>query len=151
MYESFVRSRIVRPLSRVIDADNSILGRLSSAVAKSLLQGEDIVIVNAEKAIVTGNARTTIMRYIQRSGIRTKSNPLKGPFFPRTPEGIVRRTVRGMLPWKKPRGKTAFKRLKVCRGIPRDFSETPLERVQDADASNLRCKFITVGDIALRV
>ncbi|MHA2231425.1 MAG: 50S ribosomal protein L13 [Candidatus Hodarchaeales archaeon] len=138
-------------MSRVIDADNSILGRLSSAVAKSLLQGEDIVIVNAEKAIVTGNARTTIMRYIQRSGIRTKSNPLKGPFFPRTPEGIVRRTVRGMLPWKKPRGKTAFKRLKVCRGIPRDFSETPLERVQDADASTLRCKFITVGDIALRV
>lgn len=138
-------------MPRVIDADNSILGRLSSVVAKSLLQGEDIVIVNAEKAIVTGNARTTIVRYIQRSGIRTKSNPLKGPFFPRTSEGIVRRTVRGMLPWKKPRGKTAFKRLKVCRGIPRDFLETPLERVQNADASNLRCKFITVGDIALRV
>lgn len=138
-------------LPRVIDADNSILGRLSSKVAKSLLQGEEIVIVNAEKAIVTGNARTTITRYIQRSKIRTKTNPLRGPFFPRTPEGIVRRTVRGMLPWKKPRGKTAYKRLKVCRGVPNDLLDLPLEKIQEADASNVRCKYTTVGDIALRV
>ncbi|MFX0114863.1 MAG: 50S ribosomal protein L13 [Candidatus Hodarchaeota archaeon] len=138
-------------MPKVIDADNSILGRLSSAVAKELLQGEEIVIVNAEKAIVTGNARTTITRYIQRSKIRTKSNPLRGPFFPRTPEGIVRRTVRGMLPRKKARGKEAYGRLKVFRSIPKDFSDTPLEKIQTADASNLRCKFITVGDIALRV
>jgi large subunit ribosomal protein L13 len=138
-------------LPKVIDADNAILGRLSSTVAKELLQGEEIVIVNAEKAIVTGNARTTITRYIQRSNIRTKTNPLKGPFFPRTPEGIVRRTVRGMLPRKKPRGKAAYGRLKVFRSIPKDYLDTPLEKIQAADASNLRCKFITVGDIALRV
>lgn len=138
-------------MTRIIDADNSILGRLSSIIAKCLLQGEEIAIVNAEKAVVTGNPQTTIKRYIQRSKIRTKTNPLKGPFFPRTPEGIVRKTVRGMLPWKKPRGKTAYGHLKVYRGIPTEFSDVSLERIEDADASNIHYKFLTVEDIALRL
>jgi len=56
-----------------------------------------------------------------------------------------------MLPWKKPRGKTAYGHLKVYRGIPTEFSDVSLERIEDADASNIHCKFLTVEDIALRL
>ena len=138
-------------MRRIIDAENLILGRMSSVIAKRLLEGEDIIIVNAEKAVITGKPRTTYNHYIQRSKIRTKTNPLQGPFFPRTPEGIVRKTVRGMLPWKRPRGKNAFKRLKVYRGIPKLFLDENLEKIKEADATHLRCKYVTTDDIALRV
>ena len=39
----------------VINAEKHILGRMSTNVAKRILNGEDVIIVNAEKAIITGN------------------------------------------------------------------------------------------------
>ena len=38
----------------VIDASGHILGRLSTNVAKRILNGEDVIVVNAEKAIIIG-------------------------------------------------------------------------------------------------
>jgi ribosomal protein L13 len=45
----------------VIDADGAVLGRLCTAVAKRLLKGEEIAIVNSEKAIVIGKKVTINM------------------------------------------------------------------------------------------
>jgi large subunit ribosomal protein L13 len=129
-----------------IDASNAILGRLASRVAKLALEGNSIVIANAEKAIVSGERRWLIERYKKRREIGI---PPKGPKFPRTPDGIVRRAIRGMLPWKKDRGRKAFRRIKVFVGIPEKYKDRKFERIKEADLarSNIK-KYLTVGALA---
>ncbi|MEM3754809.1 MAG: uL13 family ribosomal protein, partial [Candidatus Bathyarchaeia archaeon] len=38
----------------IIDAKNSILGRLASYIAKKILQGNHVIVINVEKAIISG-------------------------------------------------------------------------------------------------
>ena len=104
----------------VIDATGLILGRMASVVAKRLLLGEEITIVNAEKAVIVGNKEEILERYREK---RERGHKYKGPFFPKMPHLIVKRTIRGMLPWKTKRGREAFKRLKVHIGVPEDLKE----------------------------
>ncbi len=134
---------------RVINAEGLILGRLASKVAKMLLEGEEIIIVNAEKAIITGNREDIFAKYKQRTELRTRTNPRKGPFYPKRSDEIVRRTVRGMLPWKTDRGRKAFKRLKVYVGVPKEFKDRELETISEAHISRLATpKYVTVGEVA---
>ncbi|NJE27143.1 50S ribosomal protein L13 [Thermococcus sp. MV5] len=114
-----------------------------------LLEGEEVVIVNAEKAIITGNREDIFAKYKQRTELRTRTNPRKGPFYPKRSDEIVRRTVRGMLPWKTDRGRKAFKRLKVYVGIPKEFEGRELETISEAHMSKLATpKYVTVGEVA---
>ncbi|AFL94798.1 50S ribosomal protein L13 [Thermococcus cleftensis] len=134
---------------RIINAEGLILGRLASKVAKMLLEGEEVVIVNAEKAIITGNREDIFAKYKQRTELRTRTNPRKGPFYPKRSDEIVRRTVRGMLPWKTDRGRKAFKRLRVYVGIPKEFEGRELETISEAHMSRLATpKYVTVGEVA---
>jgi len=135
----------------VIDAENLILGRLASFVAKKLLEGTAIVIVNAEKAVLTGNRKYLLNRYKQRTQIKTKSNPRRGPFWPRTPHGILKKTIRGMLPWKKAKGKQAHKRLKVYTGLPNEYREAKLHSIPDADAAKTYSPITTLLRIAMEI
>lgn len=132
----------------VIDASNLILGRLASTVAKRLLNGERIIIVNAERAMVSGNKESVIEEAKSRLEIRTLGAKSKSPKHPRRPDGIVRRTVRGMLPWDKPKGKEAYKRLKVCVGIPNDLKKTTHQTLFEASAIGIRTSLTTIGEIA---
>ncbi len=95
---------------RVINADGLILGRMASIIAKRLLLGEEIVIVNAEKAIISGKKESKVR---EAKEFLEVGRPEVGPFHYKRPDRIVRRTVRGMLPYKQPKGKQAYKRLKV--------------------------------------
>ncbi|CAD5243624.1 50S ribosomal protein L13 [Thermococcus camini] len=134
---------------RIINAEGLILGRLASKVAKMLLEGEEIVIVNAEKAIITGNREDIFAKYKQRTELRTRTNPRKGPFYPKRSDEIVRRTVRGMLPWKTDRGRKAFKRLKVYVGVPKEFEGRELETISETHSSRIATpKYVTVGEVA---
>ena len=45
---------------KVYDAENMVVGRLGSKAAKAAILGDKVVIVNAEKAIITGKRRTVI-------------------------------------------------------------------------------------------
>jgi len=134
---------------RIINAEGLILGRLASKVAKMLLEGEEIVIVNADKAIITGNREDIFAKYKQRTELRTRSNPRRGPFYPKRSDEIVRRTIRGMLPWKTDRGRKAYRRLKVYAGVPREFQGKEFETIIEADASRIATpKYVTVGEVA---
>ena len=110
-------------MGMLIDATNLILGRMASIVAKHLLAGEEVTIINAEKAVVTGRRKEIFDEYDARMRIRSLTNPRKGPFHPRRPDDLVRRTVRGMLPYDKPKGREAYKRLRVYVGAPPDVQE----------------------------
>lgn len=130
----------------VYDAENQILGRLASVIAKKLLEGEKVFVVNCEKAVLSGDPKFKIQFYLER---RRRGDPKKGPFFPRYPDAIFRRTVRGMLPWHKPKGRKAFKNLKVFIGLPEEFKDKKLEKVKDADASKLKTKYITLEELSI--
>ncbi|MHA1268896.1 MAG: 50S ribosomal protein L13 [Candidatus Helarchaeota archaeon] len=134
----------------IIDANNLILGRMASIIAKRLLLGEKIIIVNAEKAVISGKYKHIINSYKKRLEIHTLTNPLRGPFHPRKPDRIVRKTIRGMLPWKKPRGRKAYHNLRVFTGVPNQYVESSnqFETLEDASISRLKEKFIRISDIS---
>lgn len=135
----------------VIDATNLILGRLASVVATRLLQGEKVAIINAEKAVITGYKKAIVSRYKSKLKIRTHTAPWKGPFHYRRPDRIVKRTIRGMLPWKKPKGKAAYKRLRVYIGLPEYLSQTPAQTISGADVKKSDSKYITVETLSNEV
>ncbi len=103
----------------VIDATNAILGRLASYAAKQSLLGKKVVIVNCSKAVLTGRKQMIVDEYgtFRRRG----GTSMKGPFFPKIPERIVKRTVRGMLAYQKGRGDDAFKRVICYNNTPKEY------------------------------
>ncbi len=107
------------PKGTVVDASGLVLGRAASVIAQRLLRGELIVVVNAEKSVVTGS-RASVLGHYRES--RARGSVRSGPHFPRYPDRIFRRTVRGMLPHLKTRGKEALDRLTVHIGVPPELS-----------------------------
>lgn len=105
----------------VVDGENCILGRLASYVAKEALKGEEVNIVNADKIVILGNPNIIVGKYTQRRGIRDPAKPVKSPKFPRRPDLFVKKSIRGMLPWKSKRGREAFRRIKAYMGIPKEY------------------------------
>lgn len=134
-----------RMRATIIDASGLILGRLASRVAKRVLIGEDIVVVNAEKAVITGSKENIVEEFKTRLGTRTLGSQKKAPKHPRRPDTYVGRVVRGMLPWKKPKGKRAYRRLKVYIGVPEGLGEVPIQTFPEA-RKNTRPS-MTVGEL----
>lgn len=136
------------PPEEIVDASNLILGRMASYVAKKALTGNRMVVVNAERAIISGTKQRVVARAKQKLKTRTLGNLEKGPTHPRKPDGYVRRVIRGMLPWKKSGGKEAFHRVHVYIGTPEEYRNKPATKIADADASKLRVPYITVARLS---
>jgi len=134
--------------STVIDASGLILGRMASIVAKRLLSGEAIIIVNAEKAILSGRR---LSRLNEAKAFLDIGHPGKGPFHPRRPDQIVRRTVRGMLPHRKPKGVNALRQLKVFLGVPVELKTIPFQTIPSAQVGKLKCPYVTIEDLAKQI
>ena len=60
----------------LLDAKDKILGRFCSQVAKKALLGEQIVIINAKDAIISGTKRSIHEKYLAKLNISKKSNQL---------------------------------------------------------------------------
>ncbi len=127
----------------VVDASGAVLGRMASIVAKRLLKGEEIAIVNAEKAIILGDEQMVKQEYREKREIGTQR---KGPFFPRMPHMIVKRTIRGMLPYQQPKGREALKRLKCYIGVPDEYKNANMERVGIPEKKPY--KYITIEELS---
>ncbi|MEM7821328.1 MAG: 50S ribosomal protein L13 [Candidatus Aenigmatarchaeota archaeon] len=132
----------------IYDAENQILGRIASKIAKQLLKGEKIFVVNIEKAHISGDPKYIVKKYSEKIN---RGDPKHGPFFPKTPDGIFRRTVRGMLPWDKDKGRKAFKRLRVFIGVPEEFKNKKIEKPESKDVTKLKCRSITLGELSLKL
>ncbi len=115
----------------VVDATGLVLGRAASVIAKRLLGGESIVVVNAEKSVITGARAQVVAHYTEA---RARGSVRSGPHFPRYADRIFRRTVRGMLPHLKTRGKVAYGRLEVHIGVPDAWKDHALETLERAKA-----------------
>ena len=132
----------------VIDAEGLILGRMASIVAKRLLEGEKIEIVNAEGAVVSGKRRLVIK---ERKEFLEVGGRDRGPIHYRKPNTIIRRTIRGMLPYRKPRGRDAYGRLRVHIGVPRELEGVQAESIPVAHLERLKGRYVTVGEIAKNI
>jgi large subunit ribosomal protein L13 len=101
-----------------------LLGRLASFAAKQSLLGKEISIVNCNEVVVSGKPKSIIGEYKE---MRDKGgSSLKGPFFPRLPERIVKRTIRGMLSHRQGRGRDALKRIKCYNETPVEFEKSKM-------------------------
>jgi large subunit ribosomal protein L13 len=132
----------------IVDAKGLILGRLASNVAKLLLQGETVIILNAEKAAISGKKQQIVQ---EAKAFLEVGHPRKGPLHPRRPDKIVSRTVRGMLPRRKPKGVAAYKRLRVYLGAPLEFEDKKIQTIPEASADKLKSPYITVGELAKEI
>jgi large subunit ribosomal protein L13 len=127
----------------IIDAEGATLGRLSTNAAKNLLNGEEIAIVNSEKAIISGKKPSIKEHYKQKIEVGTYR---KGPFFPRMPDRIVKRSIRGMIPYQTPHGRAAYKRLKCYIGIPKEFEGKNFEKIKEAEKKPV--DYITIKELS---
>tara|TARA_Y100000310_G_scaffold333976_1_gene412667 strand:- start:2176 stop:2586 length:411 start_codon:yes stop_codon:yes gene_type:complete len=130
----------------VIDATDLIVGRLATFSAKKALQGETVRIINAEKAIITGNKTQIFEKY---KTLREKGEPFHGPFYPTRCEAILKRMIRGMLPYKKGRGREALKRVRCHNKIPTELKDQKAITIKEANVSKLISpKYITLRDLS---
>ncbi|MBS3089670.1 50S ribosomal protein L13 [Candidatus Pacearchaeota archaeon] len=114
----------------IIDASNTVLGRLASYVAKQALLGKSVIILNCDDVLITGNRKNIYLEY--RTNVTRGGSGLKGPKIPRkSTERYVKRTVRGMLSHKQQRGRDALNRIRCYSQIPQEYvqsSKTTLPR-----------------------
>ena len=129
---------------KIINAEGLILGRMASVIAKQLLSGDEVVVLNAEKAIIKG-AKTMVFSKYRK--MRELSHARKGPHFPRMPDRLLKRTIRGMIPYQSPHGRKAYKNLKVFIGTPKEFKKEKSESISFAEAKSLS-QFVELGDVS---
>ena len=128
----------------VVDASGLVVGRMATFVAKQAIQGAEVHIVNAEKAIIVGSSKKAIQEHYQFK--REVGTSRKGPFFPREPHLLVKRTCRGMINYQSSQGRAAYKRIKAHLGVPKELASVKAVTVEAAkrDAK----AFLTVAELS---
>ena len=127
MKSYMARPREVERKWRLIDAEEQTLGRLATEIAR-VLRGKDkpqytphvdtgdfVVVVNAEKVVVTGRKAEQKVYYRHSGypgGLKKTSYE---EMLERKPTEILRRAVKGMMP-KTRLGRQQFKKLKIYAG-----------------------------------
>lgn len=127
-----------------VDAEGRILGRLAVQIAERLKNGDEVHVINSEQAVVTGKREKIFEDYRAK---RNKGSREKGPFYPKAPDRIVKRTVRGMLP-KNNQGRDSFKRLRTYNGNPEDL-EVGEDTVEVKTVTDLKGRnYVSINDIS---
>jgi len=104
----------------IIDSTGSPLGRIATFAAKQALLGKKVFVINCDDAVITGKQHAILEVYkkkISRGGYSQK-----GPYISRTTDRIMRRTIRGMLPWNITRGREAYRRVKCFGEAPKEYA-----------------------------
>jgi large subunit ribosomal protein L13 len=128
----------------IVDGTNMIFGRLASQIAKKLILGEEVHLINAEKIVIMGNPKQISQRYLTKRGLRNKGTPERSPVWPRIPHMLVKRMIRGMLPRETTKGKEALGRLRVYTGNPKNFAGDA--KMEGADYDGVS-KHITIKNL----
>jgi large subunit ribosomal protein L13 len=126
----------------VVDARDCIMGRVASNVAQRALDGETVAVVNAEQAVITGSDEDVMSVYRKRADVGSDS----GPYYPKRPDRIFKRAIRGMVPYKETRGREAFENVRVYVGNPHHYDAEVLDETSLDRLSNI--KFISLGEIS---
>lgn len=128
-------------MKTIINGAGAVMGRLASYSAKQALLGEEIVILNCDKVIISGNRKDIQQRYLDKRK-RIGSGQM-GPKVSRLSHLIVKRCIRGMLSHRQKRGKEALGRIRCYVGVPEEFNGVKTIDI----AKEQKMKSITVGEI----
>ena len=139
---------------KLVDGKGLVLGRMASIVAKELLKGEEIVIINPEEIIIVGKSEVVYEKYHHlKHELSTKSNPHKDkPKIPIRPDLFVKRVIRGMLPRYTKRGREALKRLKVYLGDGSydGIDKDKMEKLE-IKGKEVKTNYVTVGELCKKL
>lgn len=140
----FPKKGDIQPRWFVIDAEGKTLGRLSTTVATILSgknkptytpfldTGDHVIILNAEKVVLTGRKESDKM-YRHHSGYPGGLKERAARFIRvEKPESMIEEAVQGMLP-KNRLGRKMIKKLKVYRGTQHPHQAQKPEAIQIAD------------------
>ena len=133
-----------------LDARGAVVGRIGSVACKELLKGKEVVIINAEKSIISGDRaeiRNNLHWWITLGGVG-----LKGPKVSRYPDRFMKRMIRGMLPSRdRSKGREAYDRLRCYIGNG-DLSAEELKQVKTvANAVKKPIKYVILGEIVKEI
>ena len=126
----------------VVDARDCIMGRVASNVAERALAGERVAVVNAEQAVITGTEDDVFSTYRKRAELGSD----RGPYYPKRPDGIFKRAIRGMLPYKQDDGREALDSVRVYVGNPMDEDSEVLDGTSLDRLSTIR--FVTLSEVS---
>ena len=135
----------------VIDADDAIAGRLAAFVAKKTLAGEEVAVVNIEKAVLSGNPEKIAEKYAGRRTMQQKADPRKSPsqHWSRRPDKLFKRIARGMMPKHSKRAKEALGRLRAYLGVPKEL-EGKAQKF-GSTSEKLLCGYLTLNDLCVKL
>ena len=142
------KMQTTKPSVTLVNAEGLIVGRMCSKVAKRLLNGEEVIILNAEKAVFSGKRKSKIA---EAHLFLEVGAPERGPFHYRRPDRFLRKTVRGMVPYKQPKGKNAYKRLKCFMGVPLEYKDRKMITFTEASSANLKGPHFTLEEMAKEI
>jgi large subunit ribosomal protein L13 len=131
----------------VVDATDHIAGRLSSNVAKLLLKGNRVSIVNCDKIMISGTRSNIISEYREFLEINSINHWKHGPKHPRRPDTIMKKMIRGMLPKEKPSGIAAHKRLRTFIGSPKEVKSLKKTKFEKAMIKKSSSNYTTMGEL----
>jgi len=130
---------------KVIDAENKIIGRLASHVASEVRSGEEVRVVNSEKAVISGKKDKILADYKQKYDRGRRDT---GPYFPKRSDKIMKRTIRGMLPKEKKSGREQHAMVKTYLGVPEEF-EGRVEQVDVKSGDELKNRnYVKLTEVA---
>ena len=131
----------------VVDATDHIAGRLSSNVAKLLIKGNRVSIVNCDKIMISGTRSNIIQEYREFLEINSINHWKHGPKHPRRPDTIMKKMIRGMLPKEKPSGKEAHRRLRTYIGSPKEVKSLKKIKFEKAMIRKSSANYTTMADL----
>lgn len=131
---------------KIYNGAGKLLGRIAALAAKDALLGEEVRIINAEKMIISGRKEAVFAREKQR--YNRQGYPLKTHRHTRSPDRFVRRSIRGMLPWKTTRGREAYRRIFCYNGVPSELATQPSQEIESASSKKLpTLRYVTVEQV----
>jgi large subunit ribosomal protein L13 len=135
----------------VIDATDHVAGRLSSQVAKLLIKGNRVSVINCDKIMISGTRSNIISEYREFLEINSINHWKHGPKHPRRPDTIMKKMIRGMLPKDKPSGKEAHKRLRTYIGSPKEVKSLKKIKFEKAIIRKSSSNYTTMADLGRTV
>ncbi len=135
----------------IVDGTNLVAGRLSSNVAKLLLKGNRVTVVNCEKIMISGSRKHIVKNYKTFLEIASILHPEHGPYHPRRPDTMIAKMIRGMLPRKKPSGWEAYSRLRTYIGVPSGLGSSKKTVFDTAKITRSSANYTTVAELAKEV
>jgi large subunit ribosomal protein L13 len=128
----------------VLNGENAILGRIGTYAAKELLKGNSVSIINCEEIVISGRGEL-VVEELRRKRKMGRGGSLKGPLYVNCSDKLVKRIIRGMLPWDKPRGREAYRRFRCYVGGG-DLGKEALKNIVELKFK-IPFKYIKIKDV----